>query len=63
MKQNFMIAEPPARRQVSAYKVKPAESIKEKTGATAEEIRKAVEVVGFDRAKVEEYIKSHSHQS
>lgn len=32
------------------------QSLQEKTGASAEEIRKAIELLGFDRAKVEEYL-------
>ena len=35
------------------------QSIQELTGASAEEIRKAIEKIGFDRAKVEEYLKNN----
>ena len=63
MEQNLIKMEPAGQERVSGYRLGKTEGIKEKTGATAEQIRKAVEVVGFDRAKVEEYIKSHSHQS
>ena len=33
------------------------QSLQDKTGATAEQIRKAMEKVGFDRDKVEQYLK------
>lgn len=33
-----------------------SQSLQEKIGASAEEIRKAIEQVGFDRVKVEEYL-------
>ncbi len=36
------------------------QSLQEKLGATAEQIRKAIEKVGFDREKVEQYIKGHN---
>ena len=32
------------------------QSLQDKTGATAEQIRQAIEVVGFDRDKVEQHI-------
>ena len=32
------------------------QSLKDKTGATAQEIREAIEKLGFDREKVEEYL-------
>ncbi|MEO5998676.1 MAG: hypothetical protein ABIN89_18075 [Chitinophagaceae bacterium] len=32
------------------------QSLQEKTGATAKQIRKAMEQVGFDRDKVEQYL-------
>ena len=38
----------------------PLQSLQEKLGATAEQIRKAIEKVGFDREKVEQYIKGHN---
>lgn len=37
-------------------KTEKSQSLQEKTGASAEEIRKAIEKIGFDRAKVEEYL-------
>ncbi|MEJ7767241.1 MAG: hypothetical protein WKF89_05485 [Chitinophagaceae bacterium] len=47
--------------KVGEVKVK---SLKEITGASAEDIRKAIEVIGFDRVKVEEYlINSRSHSN
>lgn len=33
-----------------------AQSLQEKTGATAEQIRRAIELLGFDREKVEQYL-------
>lgn len=36
------------------------QSLQEKIGATAEQIRKAIEKVGFDREKVEQYIEGHN---
>jgi hypothetical protein len=35
------------------------QSLQDKTGATAEQIRKAMEKVGFDREKVEQYLKGN----
>ena len=32
------------------------QSLQDKTGATAQEIREAIEKVGFDREKVEQYL-------
>jgi hypothetical protein len=63
MERNPVRMEPAGKGSVPGLKIKPVQGIREKTGASAEEIRKAVEVVGFDRAKVEEYIESHRHQS
>lgn len=36
------------------------QSLQDKTGASAEQIRKAMEKVGFDREKVEEYLIKNS---
>ncbi len=33
-----------------------AQSLQDKTGATAEQIRRAIELLGFDREKVERYL-------
>lgn len=33
-----------------------AQSLQDKTGATAEQIRRAIELLGFDREKVEQYL-------
>ncbi len=41
-----------------------AQSLQEKTGATAEQIRRAIEIIGFDRNKVEQYIlEAHKYNS
>ncbi len=32
------------------------QSLQDKTGATAEQIRRAIEILGFDRDKVEQYL-------
>ena len=35
-------------------------SLKDKIGATAEQIRRAIEIVGFDRDKVEQYLSKNA---
>ncbi len=40
-----------------------AQSLQDKTGATAEQIRRAIEILGFDREKVEQYLLGKRRQA
>ena len=52
-----------SRARGNANEINKVQTLQDKTGATAKQIRKAIEQVGFDRDKVEQFLLRNKKQT